>query len=482
MQRVSDSELLDQFARHASEDAFGKLVRRYIGLVHSIALRHTNNPHNAEEITQAVFIILARKAGSVGGKTILSGWLYHTARLTAANYRRSEFSRTRREQKAFMQSNQEKKPPDLAWHELVPLLDQAMARLGVTDRNAVVLRYFENKTLTEVGVALGMEERAAQKRVSRALKKLHRYFNRHGVSSTTAVIAGAISANSVQAAPTALAKTVTTLAVAKGALASSSTLTLIKGAMKLMAWTKAKSVLIVGVGLLLVAGTATITVKEIQDHRTYPWQVPGFNGQRLNQAPSQVAILRSKIRSGSSMGNTTAGKIMGTGVTAQSVVGAAYGVWRPTRTVPFTGLPDGRFDFIASLPDGDGEALQQEVKRKFGVVAKRETRETDVLLLKIQRSDASGLIPATARHVSVNENNNRLSFTGCTIDSLAANLEPILKIPVLNQTGLAGNFDIDLKWDDRNPEGLKQTVLDTLGLELVPGRVPVEMLVVEKVK
>jgi len=84
--------------------------------------------------------------------------------------------------------------------------------------------------------------------------------------------------------------------------------------------------------------------------------------------------------------------------------------------------------------------------------------------------------------VSVNENNNRLSFTGCTIDSLAANLEPILKIPVLNQTGLAGNFDIDLKWDDRNPEGLKQTVLDTLGLELVPGRVPVEMLVVEKVK
>jgi hypothetical protein len=95
----------------------------------------------------------------------------------------------------------------------------------VTDRNAVVLRYFENKTLTEVGVALGMEERAAQKRVSRALKKLHRYFNRHGVSSTTAVIAGAISANSVQAAPTALAKTVTTLAVAKGALASSSTLT-----------------------------------------------------------------------------------------------------------------------------------------------------------------------------------------------------------------------------------------------------------------
>ena len=126
------------------------------------------------------------------------------------------------------------------WNQIAPLLDGAMEQLGQKDHDALVLRFFEDRNFAEVGAALGTSEDAAKMRVNRALEKLRKFFTKRGVSSTTAIIAGAISANSVQAAPVALAKTVTAMAIAKGAAASGSTLTLIKGALKIMAWTKVK--------------------------------------------------------------------------------------------------------------------------------------------------------------------------------------------------------------------------------------------------
>ncbi len=214
MTDAPDVELLEQFVRKGSEVAFTALVQRYVNLVYSTALRHTNHARAAEEITQAVFIILARKAGSLNRKTVLPGWLYHTARLTAANWQRAETRRARREQEAFMQSTLEESAPDDVWRELSPLLDDAMAQLGATDRDALVLRFFENKSLAEVGATLGIAERAAQKRVARGLEKLRKFFTKRGVSSTTAIIAGTVSANSLQAAPGALVATV--VAAAKG--------------------------------------------------------------------------------------------------------------------------------------------------------------------------------------------------------------------------------------------------------------------------
>ena len=159
-----------------------------------------------------------------------------------------------------MQSELQPSAPDLFWEQMSPLLDEALASLGETDRQAVLLRFFENKSLAEVGSHLGTGEDTARKRISRALEKLHRYFSKRGVSSTTAIIAGTISANSVQAAPVALAKSVTAVAIAKGAAASGSTLTLIKGALKIMAWTKAKTALVAGACVLLAAGTTTLTL------------------------------------------------------------------------------------------------------------------------------------------------------------------------------------------------------------------------------
>lgn len=253
MQERDDYSLLREYAEHASEQAFAELVTRHVNKVYSVALRHTGNPHQAEEITQAVFVILAKKSRGLRRGVILSGWLYETARLTSVTFLRSEIRRTRREQEAHMQKLANESD-DGVWSQIVPLLDEALEALNEGERHAVVLRFFDQKSLKEVGQAVGASEDAAKKRVTRAVEKLRKYFSRRGVNSTTTVIATALSANSVQAAPAGLAKAAVSVAIAKNAALGSSTL--IKGALKVMFWTKAKTTVVLGIGALLVSAGA----------------------------------------------------------------------------------------------------------------------------------------------------------------------------------------------------------------------------------
>jgi uncharacterized protein (TIGR03435 family) len=316
------------------------------------------------------------------------------------------------------------------------------------------------------------------------------------VSSTTAIIAGAISTHSVQAAPVALAKSVTAVALTKGAVASSSTLTLIKGALKIMAWTKAKTAMVAGACVLLAAGTTTITVKEIQEQRTYPWQdIPlpktteqvNLNLAMLKQFSPQVRIVPTKFPQRGSLAGyelDDGERLLGIAVKLNRLIEHAYKM--PTTRVIFPArLSEAEYDFIANLPKGSFPALQREIERKFGLVVTRQMRETDVLLLKVRHPNARGLQPASGQNTLKMED-GRYEVKSQPLSLLAFTLEyNYFKIPVVDRTGLAGPLDVTLTWDstsESNLDALKESLLTQLGLELVPNREPVEMLVVEKVK
>ena len=256
-------DLLRDYCRSGSEEAFAAVVQKHVNLVYSVALRHVGVAAQAEEITQAVFVILARKAAALRSGTILEAWLYETTRLTSLSFRRSERRRQLREQEAYMLSTLQEPGPEVFWNQLAPLLDEELSRLGKQDRDALILRFFKDKSIREVAVALKVTEAAAQRRVLRAVEKLRGLFARRGVIISAAALMGAISAKSVQAAPAALAKTAAAVAVGKCAAAGGPASTLITETLKIMAWTKAKAAVAVGTVVLLVVSSTVVVINRI---------------------------------------------------------------------------------------------------------------------------------------------------------------------------------------------------------------------------
>ncbi len=208
---ADDTELLRRYATDRSEEAFTALVQRHLPLVYQAALRRTNGQVQlAEEIAQSVFLKLAQNAAGLQQHAVLAGWLYVATRHAAATTMRAEQRRKHREQEAQVMSDAS--AMDTAgpgWERLRPELDSVMDELGETDRNAILLRFFENRAYAEIGRKLEVSEDAARMRVDRALDKLRAHLVRRGITSTAAALGGLLAAQSAVAAPAGLATAVT---------------------------------------------------------------------------------------------------------------------------------------------------------------------------------------------------------------------------------------------------------------------------------
>ena len=504
VETLDDMGLLREYAVSGSEAAFAMLVSRRVRFVYAAALRQLRDPGLAEEVTQAVFIILAQKADKISGKTILSGWLFKTTRFVALAQMRARARRLQYEKEAQLQAEPENAGTDALWEQMSPLLDEALTNLGQTDRQALLLRFFEDRTLAEVGRVLGTGEDTARMRVNRALEKLRKYFLRRGVVSTAVFIAGALAADSARAASAgttaALAKSVAAAAVAKGATASEATLMSIKGGLKLMAWTKAKMAMATTAAVLLAGGAATVGVVRYEASRAkfYSWRISNLSAATLRKVEPQVSILRTKF-SAPVYAQVWApqDRYAGVRVQASELARIAYGT-TPGRILFPDGEPRERYDFAVTVPESPKAALQREIKKRLGVVGKLETVETDVMVLKVKTPNAAGLkehdpaLPHTGYYDLVR---GRIVSIGRPIATqppelplgLTKLVEGFVKVPVIDETGLTNLFDIDMRWDeaggqDSDHEALKQALTEQLGLELVPDRRSVEMLVMEKAK
>jgi len=252
-----DQELLCDYAERGSEEAFAELVRRYADFVHSSALRMVGNLDLAREVTQAVFVALSQNARPLSRRAVLSGWLHRTAQNLAAKTVRAEVRRRAREQEAAAMNENAFSEIEPVWERIAPYLDEALGQLKAVDRDVVLLRFFERRSMQEIGRILGLSEAAAQKRVMRGVERLKSIFVARGITASSVLIASALSAHSVTAAPAGLAASLAATALS-GGTAGMGTIVAI---LKLTSMTKLQ----VGiVGAIVVASVVTPVVIQHQ--------------------------------------------------------------------------------------------------------------------------------------------------------------------------------------------------------------------------
>jgi RNA polymerase sigma factor (sigma-70 family) len=306
--------LLAEYAANGSEEAFRELVARYIDLVYSTAVRLVNgDTHRAEDVAQTVFADLARLAGNFSKDVMLGGWLHRRTWHVATTLMRNERRRLNRERQAA-EMNTLQDQPEGQFERIAPLLDEAINQLGAGDRAAIVLRFFEHRDLRAVGAALGSNEDAAQKRVSRAVEKLRCHFARRGIVASSAVIASVIAAHAVHAAPVGLASAVTTASLAGAAGSSSFGLT--------SAWLKTmlvnKTTLIAAAVILTATAVSMSAVKTKHTGANAPVTAASLReGLVLDMTFDQDETFDHNAASGSAVTDSN-GKIKGGKITDHS--------------------------------------------------------------------------------------------------------------------------------------------------------------------
>lgn len=341
---MDDSALITEFVRCRSEQAFARLVDRHISLVYSAALRQVKDNSLAEDVTQAVFIALSRKAQTLRTESSLASWLLVTTRYIALDAIKARSRRQKHERKAAEMAQQTcQDPQESSWTQMAPHLDAALASLNAQDRRAITLRYFEQMSLKEVAQATGVSLDAARQRVHRATIRLRRFFLRHGVEVSVSAIGPAIAQHAIHAAPAALSGAVSATALAaKPAAAGAAAL-----AHRFLTVSKAKVLFMAISNTKLAAGAAALLLLSsgaVIEYRSMK-----------SSAPPRVVVLPPKPQINISGQSDWAAKF-----------NATYG------------LADGQIArLITNMPLAERQKLWVNVTRS----AVHKVRDTDVMIL-----------------------------------------------------------------------------------------------------
>jgi RNA polymerase sigma factor (sigma-70 family) len=248
---LDDRQLLHDYAVNGSETAFASLVDRHLNLVFATALRRIGDAQSAQDVAQLVFTDLARKARSLPANVILAGWLHRAATFAATDILRSARRRTKREQDAVAM-NVSAANPAPEWEQLRPLIDSGLERLDHADRDALLLRFFEQRSLKDVGASIGLSEDASRKRIERALESLRRWLGRRGITTTANALSTTLTACCAQTAPPGLVTQLAPLCLAAGAKTGAGTF--VGNLIHILLMSKAKMAVVAAV---LVAATVS---------------------------------------------------------------------------------------------------------------------------------------------------------------------------------------------------------------------------------
>jgi RNA polymerase sigma factor (sigma-70 family) len=238
---MTDRDLLREYVQRGSEPAFQALVERHVNLVYGTAFRKLSDVAAAQEVTQSVFIALARKGAKLQGEVTLAGWLYQTALLEARQWWRGEMRRQRREQSAVELGTTMKEEESLL-RSMTGVLDDGLMELKEAERQALMLRFFEERSHREIGELLGTGEDAARKRIDKGLEKLTQFFRRRGYAALAVATTAAALKAAAQTAPAGLTTVATKAALTAGGAVSVTWLGLLWGT--IMGLTKTQTVVI----------------------------------------------------------------------------------------------------------------------------------------------------------------------------------------------------------------------------------------------
>jgi len=293
IEAATDRDLLRDYVERGSEAAFQTLVGRHVNLVFATAFRGVSNLSAAQEVTQNVFIALARKALWLPREVTLAGWLHKTARLEVRQWWRGELRRQRREQIA-VQLHTTMKDDDSLLKSLAGALDDGLLELRAADRQALLLRYFEQRSHREIATLLGLREDAVRKRLDKALDQLTAYFRRRGYAVPAVAATAAALRASAQAAPAGCSAIVAQAALSAGGAVSASGFPLMLA--RLMALTKTQTAVACA---LLAAAPVWYQWRALSDARTEQYnlntEVAAFR-QGIAARQREVSAVERRIR------------------------------------------------------------------------------------------------------------------------------------------------------------------------------------------